>query len=115
MTKLVHLGGVVALVTCGSIVASACSGTPDSFGDGSHGSTEKPGTGNVSVDLDVAPGVTVDTVSYAITGPGGFTRSGTIDVSDSVSLSAVISGLPAGTGYSINLTATATDGVTTCA
>ncbi|HVW24739.1 MAG TPA: hypothetical protein VHC69_05185 [Polyangiaceae bacterium] len=75
---------------------------------------EKASTGSLAVDLVVVGGVGVDSVSYTITGPGSFTKTGSIDASASQTLSAQIGGLPAATGYSIALSATATDGVTTC-
>jgi hypothetical protein len=36
--------------------------------------------GSVGVALQVAPGLSLDAVSYAITGPGGFARMGTLDM-----------------------------------
>ena len=61
------------------------------------------------------PKVTVDVASYDITGPGGFTKTGTINVAHSATISATIPGIPAGNGYSITLTAVSTDGSTSCA
>jgi hypothetical protein len=62
----------------------------------------------------VAPGVTINSVNYHITGPGGFVRDGSIDVSTSTTITAVLGGLPAGTGYTITLTASAADGGLNC-
>jgi hypothetical protein len=70
--------------------------------------------GSVDVAL-LAGGVTVNTVSYAITGPSNFSQSGPLNVSASASITGLIGGIPAGMGYSISLTATGTDGTTTCA
>jgi phospholipase C len=70
--------------------------------------------GSINVAL-LAGAVTVNNVSYAITGPDGFSKSGSLDLSTSGAIAGLIGGLPAGTGYSITLTATATDGTTTCA
>ncbi len=53
-------------------------------------------------------------MSYTIIGPNGFSKAGTIDVSSSTAISAVIGGLPAGNGYVITLTATGTGGSATC-
>ncbi|HEY7376253.1 MAG TPA: hypothetical protein VIF57_29090, partial [Polyangia bacterium] len=50
--------------------------------------------GQVTFDLQVGFGVTLNSVGYAITGPAGFNRTGTIDVSHSSTVSAVITGLP---------------------
>ena len=40
--------------------------------------------------------------------------AGTIDVSHSQTISATIGGIPAGNGYSLTITGTAIDGLTTC-
>jgi len=71
--------------------------------------------GDVSFALTLAPGLSLNTVTYTITGPNAFTKSGSIDVSHSATVSAVVSGLPAGTGFNISLAGTATDGTTSCA
>jgi phospholipase C len=59
-------------------------------------------------------GVTIDTVNYTITGPHGYSKTGSIDVSHSTTISAVIGGIPVGSGYTITLTATSVDGSLTC-
>lgn len=71
-------------------------------------------TGSVTMALDVAPGTTLDAIAYAVTGPGSFTKSGAIDVSQSSTISTVIGPLPPGTGFSILLSATSTDGNAMC-
>jgi len=70
--------------------------------------------GTVGVALQLAPGVTVNSASYSISGPGGFTKTGTIDVSHSSTISATIPGLPAGNGFTITLNANATTGNAAC-
>jgi PKD repeat protein len=70
--------------------------------------------GSVGFELDLSPGLTLDSASYQITGPASFSQSGTIDVRNSTRISAVIGGLPAGTGFNITISATLSDGVTTC-
>jgi hypothetical protein len=52
--------------------------------------------------------------SYAITGPNGFTTNGTINVSQSNTLTATIGGLPAGMGFQITIQAMTTDGSVSC-
>ena len=47
-------------------------------------------------------------------GPGGFSNSCTIDLSTATKDSALIGGIPAGTGYSITLSGTSVDGATSC-
>jgi phospholipase C len=78
-------------------------------------STTNGDTASGSIDIAlVQGGVTLSNVSYAISGPNGFAKSGTINVASSTSVSAVIGGLPAGNGFSITLSATGTDGTTSC-
>jgi hypothetical protein len=71
--------------------------------------------GSVGIALELAPGISLTTLSYTIGGPAGFARSGSIDVSQSTIVSATIGGLPAGTGFTIALTSTATNGAAQCA
>ena len=61
------------------------------------------GVGSIGLALQTG-GVTLNSVSYTIVGPG-FTRSGTINVEKSTQISALIGGIPAGNGYSITLSA----------
>jgi len=68
--------------------------------------------GTVGFELTVAPGVTLDAVTYLITG-NGFEKTGTIDTSDSPIVSGTIGGIPTGSGYTITLTATSAEGDTT--
>ncbi len=79
----------------------------------STSTTNNAGLGSVDIAL-VQGGVTLTTVNYSISGPGGFSKTGSINVASSNTVSAVIGGLPAGTGYTIALTGTGTDG-TACA
>jgi hypothetical protein len=72
-------------------------------------------TGEVGLALQLPGGTSIESVSYSIVGPRGFVRDGVIQVSASTKLTAFISGIPAGTGYQISLTATTTDGTTSCA
>jgi hypothetical protein len=107
--SFVRWGFVGSLAT--AALATGCSGS------GSPGSdpSDVANAGSIQVALQLANGTTVNSASYTITGPGGFAKSGSVDVSNSGSISAVIGGLPAGTGYSITLSATSTDSSTSCA
>jgi hypothetical protein len=104
--KLVSL---VALLAGGA--ASACSADARSPQDGEELADETGG----SVGLQLRLGdVTLNSVSYVITG-NGFVKNGTIDVSKSRTISSTIGGIPAGTGYSLTLSATdATDSRILC-
>ncbi len=79
------------------------------------GSAPGAGLGSIGLALQLGSGATLTSVSYTITGPAGFSRAGAIDVGNSGTLTAVIGSLPAGSGYSIALDATSTDGATHCA
>ena len=77
------------------------------------GGATSASTGSVDIAL-VQGGVTINTVSYQITGPNSYSKTGTFDVSNSTTLSGIIGGIPAGNGFTINLSATGADGRTTC-
>ena len=70
--------------------------------------------GTLGLRLHLSNGATVNSVTYVITGPNAFARSGSLDVSNSQTISGTLSGIPSGTGYSVTLSATSTDGSTTC-
>ena len=72
------------------------------------------GTGALDFALQVAGGHTINSASYTITGPASFSKTGTIDLTTAATLSATISGLPAGAGYQITISANTTDGTTSC-
>ena len=79
---------------------------------GPHGDAANEDAGAVELALMAAPGVTVSSFAYSITGPNNY--SGSINVAGSSTVSATIGGIVAGTGYSITLTGTSVDGQTTC-
>ena len=107
-SRLAHLA--TALLFGGALGSSACgsAATPGAAGDAEATS------GEIGLSLNVA-GATINSASYTIVGPAGFSKSGSIDLSNATTLSTIIGGIPAGTGYSISITAIATDGATTCA
>jgi 2',3'-cyclic-nucleotide 2'-phosphodiesterase/3'-nucleotidase len=72
-------------------------------------------TGLLNLAVDGASTIVVDSVGYGLTGPEGYAKSGAIDTHDSATVSTVIGGIPAGTGYIISLSATSRDRATTCA
>jgi arylsulfatase B len=81
-----------------------------SRGPSSHSDVEPVGL--ISLSLTAAPGVTLNSVTYTITG-NSFTKTGAIDTSGSPTISGTIGGIPAGTGYTITLTAESVEGHTT--
>jgi len=76
--------------------------------------SSKANEGEVALDLTLAGGQSLNAVTYAITGPGGYARTGSIDVSHSTQISTTIGGIPNGSGYTISLSGTTTDGGTAC-
>lgn len=78
--------------------------------------TERSGerAGEGSLELQLASGAVLSSVSYTITGPASFSKTGSIDVSHSTKIKTTIAGIPAGNGYSITLSASSVDGGTTC-
>src|SRR5262249_46380543 len=106
-TRLYRAFILVAALGTAATLSSGCS-TND-------GSASRSDVGSIGLALQLASGATLNSVSYTITGPGGFSRAGTIDTSQSTTISAVIGDIPAGSGYSIALQGTTTDGRTSCA
>jgi 3-phytase len=97
-----------------ALTASAllgCSG--DEGGPARTGSAAET-AGSVGLALTLMPGVTIDAFNYVVSGPGGFARSGAVDISQSAKLAVLISSLPAGSGYSVSISATSTDSATSC-
>lgn len=99
---------VLALASiCGSAAVVGCSTGSDQLAQGS--------VGEVGLNLTIAPGVVVDAVTFTVTGNGITPITNTIPVANLGStVSAVIGGLPAGTGYNITLSAVSVDGKTNC-
>ena len=87
---------------CGSVTGNAAGGSPDE-------------SGTIGVALQIAPGLTLASASYEVTGASGFSRTGAIALTNSTTLSATIGGLPVGSGYSIAITAGGMDGGIGCA
>jgi arylsulfatase A-like enzyme len=73
------------------------------------GSSDVELTGSIGLALTAAPGVTLNSVTYTVTG-NGFTKTGAIDTSVAPTISGTIGGIPAGKGFTITLTATSVEG-----
>jgi len=79
-----------------------------------HANPSPPsGGGELGQGLVVSPGVTVNSATYTITGPNGFTSAGTVAIGESPDVSVVVT-LPVGQGYELVVSGTASDGVTVC-
>jgi phospholipase C len=108
------LGAASASAMVGGCSSSGATGEP---GGPATGSGSKPGAsdiGSIGLDLQVVDGLTLNTLSYTITG-GAFTKMGAINVSNSTTVSAVIGGIPFGTGYLISISGTSVEGSAMCA
>jgi len=98
------------MFTAAAVIASA--GCARRGADG--GSLQANDAGTIVVALQVAPGISINSAAYTIGGPGGFTKTGTINLANSSSLSTTIGGLPGGNGFTLSITANAATGSTTC-
>jgi phospholipase C len=79
------------------------------------GDSAQPETmGEIGLEVKLAPGLTLDSVSYTITGPIGFSRTGSINVGSSTTVSAIVSRIPFGTGYQITMRGASSDGSAVC-
>lgn len=98
---------LISALVSGALVAPGCT-----FEESSpSGSDEAEGLGAVAMALEIAPGLSLTTVTYEITG-NDFRRAGSIDVRQSSTVSAVVGGIPVGTGYIVTLGATGTRDLT---
>ncbi len=109
-----RLFSYLGFVTMGVAVAAVSCGSDGSAPRPSSNEQDPESFGSVGLSLSPVAGTSFDTISYVITGPGGFTRQGSIDTSHSSKLSTTVGGIPAGTGFSVSLSGTATDGSTSC-
>lgn len=104
---IARLGKValVGLALAASAPLAGCERAPS-------GHADVDAVGTVGLELTVAPGVTLNSVTYTITG-NGFTKTGAIDTSGAPTVNGTIGGIPAGKGYTITLAATSAEGGTT--
>jgi len=113
MNRAIRQWALVLAAAMSMLGAAGCDGdTPPQTVDRSAGNES---AGTIGLDLTLASGAVIDTVSYVITGPSGYTKTGSLNVRDSTTIRGLIGGIPAGTGYSIALSATSLDGGTSCA
>ena len=97
----------------GSLFTLALAAAPLACSDGTPPGNVAANTGSIGLSL-TANGVTIRSVGYVITGPGSYATSGTLDVSRSSTLGGLIGAIPAGSGYTITLSATPTSGAASC-
>jgi acid phosphatase len=111
------LGALGACSTAvGQVGCSSAGFDGNGGGDPSKGGDPET-AGSVGLELTLPGGEQIGTVSWTITGPNGAStvvKSGTVDVSNSQSISFLVGGIPSGTNYRITLTGTSKDGTVTC-
>ena len=83
---------MLALGFCGFTALSGIACSPRGTG---AAAVQNDRTGSATIALQLPGGLTINTVTYSITGPAAFSQSGSIDVSHSTTVSTVIGGLPA--------------------
>jgi phospholipase C len=102
-----------------AVAQIGCSQAPDPGGSTTEpnpGTSES--TGSVGLKLTLPGGAQINTVLWTITGPAGaatVVQSGTVNVQNSAAINFVVGNIPAGTGYTISLTGTSTNGAVSCA
>lgn len=100
------------LGACGAAAAIAAATLLACSGDARDDQSEM---GDVTMELQIAPGVTINTVNWAIANPlTGFSRAGTVNVRFSNTLQFQVGAIPDGSGYTIALTAMSADAAFTC-
>ncbi len=104
----------LALVTCivGSspFLVTGCGSDPSVS---PSGSVADENVGSLGLALTMPGGAVLNSVAYTVTGPGGYASAGSVNVTNSATISTRLT-LPAGGPYSITLSGTSTDNSTTC-
>lgn len=96
---------MLAAATALSVGFSGC-------GDEAYESTEsaedsaKGNVGSVGMAITLPDDSVISSVTYNITGPNNYSRTGSVPVADSTLLTFRVGGLPVGNGYSITLSST---------
>jgi hypothetical protein len=109
--KKIGMGKLGMLALASAVVSSAGLGACNKH----EGGEESRALGGVGFKLSLPGGVSIENISYTITGPEGYKKTGLIPVAGSGStFTAKIDGLPVGTGYTIALEAADLTGQRTC-
>jgi hypothetical protein len=114
----------VGLAMAMAMAMLGCSSPPEASVDGegadkgaAGASRSEESVGSVRMRLTLSSGQGIAVVSWAISGPAGaatVVQSGTVD-NPGLSASFLVGGIPAGSGYEVTLSGTATDGSVICA
>jgi hypothetical protein len=117
-TRFAVVRNVTAVATVGvAAMLAGCSAQSGGVPGTSASSHPGDGTGTVGMTLTLPGGETISTISWTITGPNGATttvQSGFVNVQNSLTVSFMVAGIPAGSGYTIALSGTSVDGLVKC-
>jgi hypothetical protein len=98
----------LAVVTAG---AMGCSSESGSTGPSSGGEEQ---AGTARMDLRIGRTTQINKVNYTLTGPNGFSATGSIDVKNDKEAEGSIPNVPVGMPYTLSVNASSTDGNVTC-
>jgi hypothetical protein len=90
-----------------AVLTSGCNTPPSAVADpgGALANAGQSAPGALSIAVVVPPNLQIDTINYQLT-KTGFSQAGSLNVAQSGTISGVIGGIPAGTGYTLALTTT---------
>jgi hypothetical protein len=104
---------LLSLSGCGN-APEAAKQTPTEEGAPPSPSSVEEKIGTLAFELRTVENITLNRFDYAITGPN-FSKAGSIDVSNSNTVSARIDGIPANSGYSVTVLGNSVDApITQC-
>src|SRR5215212_2537253 len=102
-----HRLGLTGIVMAAAVAASTTMGCVGQAADDN--------TGTIGMELQIAPGVILNTVNWTISNATtSFTKTGSVTVRFSNTISFQAGAIPAANGYTITLSATSVDGAFTC-
>jgi hypothetical protein len=110
LIRNVFAAGLLAAVSVAACSSQhGATGSNGGSGNGNVlGNQGQDGVGQLSMDLDIGPGVALQTFNYTITGPN--TYANTITIGDAQSLEFVVGGILAGGPYTLTISGTDTAG-----
>lgn len=107
---LVHWLLAATMATTAALTACSASDQPPTGNPDEH----PENSGSLSLELQASDGVFLDSLDYVVTGPDGYRKSGSIDLSHSNTLTGRIDGIPLASGYTLTLAATGRGNSATC-
>lgn len=109
--------GLVSALACEQIGCSSPAAPVAPSAASSSGGNPSDDVGSVGLSLTLPGGQTVNAITWTITGPNGassIVQQGTVNVQNSTAINFTVSGIPAGTNYTVTVTGNSTDGTVTC-